>query len=239
MGEILEKLQSEPFLPNYERGGIEEFVIKRDCIVLMNRQAIVYWSVVTITVVFAVLDSAYSRIKSDDYHNWKFEYSRVTIFNTTYSPNYELASFYQNASWFPIGWTFAVSDLLTVTVLAHITCQLKILQTFIRKMIVNSNKRMMQLHVGGVMCLFFEIILISYWGNEVTLESQNVLKACYDMEFYGADVRFQKGLILMMERSKRPITFTAGKFSALTLGTFIWIARTSYSYMMILRRVND
>ncbi|XP_031345781.1 uncharacterized protein LOC116172672 [Photinus pyralis] len=296
MGEILERLQSEPFLPNSERGGVEEFVIKRDYIVLMDRQAIMYWAVVTITVVFALLDSIYWRIRSDDHHDWRFEYGRVTMFNTTYSPNYEVASFYQNLSWFPIGWTFATSDLLTVTVLAHITCQLKILQTFIRKMIKNSRNRMEQdvilgaragtdaseipwkylrptlkeavtyhlavfdiankieenfnllvllivlsgiVLIGSLLYKLNGIILISYWGNEVTLASQNVRNACYEVEFYGADVRFQKGIVLIMERSKKPITFTAGKFSALTLGTFIWIARTSYSYLMILRRVNN
>lgn len=107
-------------------------------------QAIVYWTVITVTVIFALLDAAYSRMRSDDYHHWKFEYGRVTMFNTTYSPNYEIASLYQNISWFPIGWTFSISDLLTVTVLAHLTCQLKILQNSIRNIIPNSYRRMMK-----------------------------------------------------------------------------------------------
>ncbi|KAF5286590.1 hypothetical protein FQA39_LY16273 [Lamprigera yunnana] len=142
MKNVLLKLQSGIFLPNGDRGGVEEVLIKGRCILMMNMQVYFYWGVVTITVIFAVVDSAFSRITNDDYHNWKFEYSKVTMFNTSYSPNYEIASFYQNASWFPIGWTFAVSDLLTVTVLAHITCQLKILQVFITKIIENCYKWM-------------------------------------------------------------------------------------------------
>lgn len=73
------------------------------------------------------------------------------------------------------------------------------------------------------MCIICEISLICYWGNEISLESQNVIHACYDVNFFGSDVRFQKALFLIMERSKRPITLTAGKFSPLTLGTFLWV----------------
>ncbi|KAF5299814.1 hypothetical protein FQR65_LT09336 [Abscondita terminalis] len=290
MNDVLYKLQNGIFLPDVNRGGIEEVVLKNKCIRMMNMQAYLYWGVVTVTVIFAVIDSIYSRIASDDYHDWKFEYGRVTMFNTSYSPNYEIASIYQNGSWFTVGWTFAISDLLTVTVLAHITCQLQILQVFIKKIISNCYKEMKKdgltvhkhkdasqipykylhrflkqaveyhlsvfdlaknientfnllilvivlsgivligslvyklngLHFGGACCIFFEIVLISYWGNEVSLESQNVIKACYDVKFYGTDLRFQKGLFIMMERSKRPITFTVGKFSPLTLGTFLW-----------------
>ncbi|KAK4878144.1 hypothetical protein RN001_010650 [Aquatica leii] len=142
MAEALEKLQSGIFLPNKDRGGVEEVFLKAKCVQMMNRQAYVYWAVVTVTVIFALIDSGYSRIFNEDYHHWKFEYSKVTMFNTSYSPNYEIAMLYQNGSWFSIGWTFAISDLLTVTVLAHITCQLKILQVFIKKIIRNNYKAM-------------------------------------------------------------------------------------------------
>lgn len=62
-----------------------------------------------------------------------------------------------------------------------------------------------------------------YWGNEVALESQAVAKACYDVDFVGTDIQFQKGLALIIKRSHKPVNMTAGKFTKLSLKMYAWV----------------
>lgn len=75
-----------------------------------------------------------------------------------------------------------------------------------------------------LMVISVEVFMYSYWGNEIQLNSQAVAQACYEATFIGTDVRFQKGLILFMQRSQRPIKLTAGKFVFLSLNTFMSVS---------------
>ncbi|KAF2887354.1 hypothetical protein ILUMI_18819 [Ignelater luminosus] len=58
-----------------------------------------------------------------------------------------------------------------------------------------------------------QTILICFWGEQVINESQLVANAVFDMDFVGTDVRFQKGLILIMQRSQKPVTLTANRYA--------------------------
>lgn len=81
----------------------------------------------------------------------------------------------------------------------------------------------------GIYCISaFQLLLLSYWGHRVLEESQAVADVCYQIDFVGSDTRFQKGLQLMIERSQRPIYFTAGKFSQVTLSNFVSVRRPFY-----------
>lgn len=94
---------------------------------------------------------------------------------------------------------------------------------------------------------FFYLIFVTiqvfsfcFWGNEVTLESQNVGQAAYEANFVGSDVDFQKGLALIMHRSLKPVYITAGKFANLSIQTFVGVSfingRETYSlYTEILK----
>lgn len=58
----------------------------------------------------------------------------------------------------------------------------------------------------------------------VTFQSTDLGEACYMTQWYEFDLQSQKTILTIMERSKRPVVLTAGKFFSLTLGT---LARVS------------
>lgn len=62
-----------------------------------------------------------------------------------------------------------------------------------------------------------------YWGNQVRLESEKVAIACSQVDFVGTDVQFQKSLCLIIRRCQKPIVLTAGKFTTLSLQTYVWV----------------
>ncbi|KAK5650739.1 hypothetical protein RI129_001768 [Pyrocoelia pectoralis] len=81
----------------------------------------------------------------------------------------------------------------------------------------------------------FHITILSYIGNEVTLESEKVGVACSEINYVGENLKFQKAIILIIERSQRPIRPTIGKLADLSLLTFVSILRGMVSYIIVLR----
>ncbi|KAK4879818.1 hypothetical protein RN001_007964 [Aquatica leii] len=83
-----------------------------------------------------------------------------------------------------------------------------------------------------------QVLIICYWGQQVTNESELVANAVFDSNFEGTDLRFQKALTLTMIRCQKPIHISAGKFADVGLPTFAWIMRTSYSAFMVVYNKN-
>ncbi|KAJ3649486.1 hypothetical protein Zmor_021226 [Zophobas morio] len=66
--------------------------------------------------------------------------------------------------------------------------------------------------------------------------SNNELRdAIYLGPWYRYDVKIRKTLLIIMERSKVPITLTAGKVVNLDYGIFTWALKTSYSLIAVLK----
>ena len=63
-----------------------------------------------------------------------------------------------------------------------------------------------------------------YWGNEVTLEAQHVAHAVAEMDWVDLPLDVQKGLVLVIARSQRPIYMTAGKFVPLSMIMFMSVS---------------
>ncbi|XP_031329182.1 odorant receptor 94a-like isoform X2 [Photinus pyralis] len=82
--------------------------------------------------------------------------------------------------------------------------------------------------------LMFQITLYCSYGNEVTIQSYRVLEACYMTEWVYRGPKVRQNLFLIMERSKRPMVMTAGKFVNLSLSSLVSVFRSAASYAMVL-----
>lgn len=65
-----------------------------------------------------------------------------------------------------------------------------------------------------------------YYGNEITLASVSISDACYDANFVGTNLSYQKDLLIIMQRSQKPVNHTIGKFANLTLTAFVSVSIT-------------
>lgn len=79
---------------------------------------------------------------------------------------------------------------------------------------------MVNLTFGAILVNF----ICSYWGNEMIQQYSAIADACYEVDFVGIDRRFQKGLCMIIQRSQKPIKFTVGKFTPLTLNNFVMVS---------------
>ncbi|KAF2886817.1 hypothetical protein ILUMI_19356, partial [Ignelater luminosus] len=87
-----------------------------------------------------------------------------------------------------------------------------------------------------------QTLVICYWGEQVLNESQLVGDSVFETNFFGADTRFQKALILVICRSQSATAITAKKFTVIGISTFTWVSnpktnilQKSYTAYMVLR----
>ncbi|XP_023030097.2 odorant receptor Or1 [Leptinotarsa decemlineata] len=86
-----------------------------------------------------------------------------------------------------------------------------------------------------IMTMLMQVFLYCYYGTMLYEESNTLTTAIYESEWYNYDHRSKKCLLTLMERAKRPIKQTAGKFFDLSLETFTMILRRSYSLLAVLQ----
>lgn len=69
------------------------------------------------------------------------------------------------------------------------------------------------------------LFLVCYYGTILSLSSKSIADACFEINFIGSDIRFQKYLLLIMARSQKPVRLTAGGFAELSMVIFVWVLK--------------
>ncbi|XP_072937498.1 odorant receptor 2a-like [Epargyreus clarus] len=87
-----------------------------------------------------------------------------------------------------------------------------------------------------ILCILTELFLYCYYGNELTVESEQIAGAAYAARWAGAGVRVRRSLLLLMVRARRPLRPAAGLVVALSLDTFLKIIKSSYTFYAVLRQ---
>ncbi|XP_044258923.1 odorant receptor Or1-like [Tribolium madens] len=85
-----------------------------------------------------------------------------------------------------------------------------------------------------LLTMLLEIFLYCYFGSTLYEESNSLTNAVCMGKWYNYDLQSKKLLIILMERSKKPIVVTAGKILDLSLVTFTTIIRRAYSLLAVL-----
>ncbi|XP_063912022.1 odorant receptor Or1-like [Zophobas morio] len=89
--------------------------------------------------------------------------------------------------------------------------------------------------VSYLTILLVQIYFYCYYGTILYEESNSIINAVYMGNWYDYDAESKRDLILLMERSQRPIVVTAGKILDLSVTTFTTILRRSYSLLAVLK----
>ncbi|GAB1867161.1 Odorant receptor [Camponotus japonicus] len=84
-------------------------------------------------------------------------------------------------------------------------------------------------------CMFIQIYIYCWSGNEVILKSKNVGDAVYHMDWPLLSVSEKKDLLIIMIRSTIPIKFTSSFLITLSLQSYSNILKTSYSVFNLLQ----
>lgn len=72
--------------------------------------------------------------------------------------------------------------------------------------------------------MLFQLLCYCWHGNEVQLVSGEIASNVFDIDWIVMNESVKNSLLLIMMRSQRPNFFTAGKFSLLSLQTFMTVS---------------
>ncbi|KAL0112569.1 hypothetical protein PUN28_012111 [Cardiocondyla obscurior] len=85
-------------------------------------------------------------------------------------------------------------------------------------------------------CMFAQIFVYCWAGNEVILKSANTGDAIYRMDWPSLSVNDRKELLMVMVRSTNPIKFTSSFLITMSLQSYSNILKMSYSAFNILQK---
>ncbi|KAK9703353.1 7tm Odorant receptor [Popillia japonica] len=80
-------------------------------------------------------------------------------------------------------------------------------------------------------CVTFSQLAAYHWlGNEIMHKSNNVIEACYLSKWYRLDGKSQKGILLLMERAKRPLIIKSYTIIYISLESLAIVSVTTLNY---------
>ncbi|XP_032667591.1 uncharacterized protein LOC116842453 [Odontomachus brunneus] len=85
-------------------------------------------------------------------------------------------------------------------------------------------------------CMFIQIYIFCWAGNEVILKSSSIGNAVYQTDWCMLPTSEKKDLLMIMKRSAFPIKFTSSFLIILSLESFSGILKTSYSAFSVLQQ---
>nr|QJX74303.1 odorant receptor 23 [Ceracris kiangsu] len=121
---------------------------------------------------------------------------------------------------------FVVSVLVLCVVLFQTSSELETLTAFVRFLVY-------------LLELLLQIFIYCWVAHQIFEESEHVGEAAYNSDWPDGSASYKAALRLVMRRSQRPITISAGTIYAIDRTTFVSIVNASYSYYAVLRQINN
>ncbi|KAK9739614.1 7tm Odorant receptor [Popillia japonica] len=129
-----------------------------------------------------------------------------------------------------------LEEIFTNVILAQVMISLIVFCTCI---FLVSNLPMMSFNFAAEMIYMIaiecQLLIYCVFGNKVTVSSSNISSSIYNGDWYSTSTSFKRSMLITMSRMQKPIYFTIGKFTPLTLSTFLTISRASYSFFAVLK----
>ncbi|XP_023934502.2 odorant receptor 4-like [Bicyclus anynana] len=79
-----------------------------------------------------------------------------------------------------------------------------------------------------------QVGILCWYADDIFTSSSGVANAVYESGWYNSNIRCQRALMILMQRSQKPLYFTAYKFRSITMSTYSSILTSSYSYFTLL-----
>ncbi|XP_046472631.1 odorant receptor 10-like isoform X1 [Neodiprion pinetum] len=88
-----------------------------------------------------------------------------------------------------------------------------------------------------VVAMVIEVYVYCQCGNEIEIESSKISQSAYNAQWTSSSEPVKRMLLIIMLRAQRPVEFTVGKFVKLSLRTLVSVVQGSFSYFMVLRKM--
>ncbi|XP_050553229.1 odorant receptor 4-like [Spodoptera frugiperda] len=122
---------------------------------------------------------------------------------------------------------FSVVNLINVLLSSVNICCVMFTIVFLDSWMEMSNK----FYLGAALT---QIFIVCWYADDIYRASVGVADAVYESGWYKSNTRCRRAMLVVLQRSQRPLYFTALKFRAITMITYSSILTTAYSYFTLL-----
>ncbi|XP_031337450.1 odorant receptor 43a-like [Photinus pyralis] len=88
-------------------------------------------------------------------------------------------------------------------------------------------------------CAFTEMLVFALVGQTLINKSEELRQNIFESPWYMCDVNYQKYILMLLMRTGRSTSVRVGKLAPMSLPMFLWILKTAFSYLTVLRQVTD
>ncbi|KAG5678334.1 hypothetical protein PVAND_008019 [Polypedilum vanderplanki] len=89
-----------------------------------------------------------------------------------------------------------------------------------------------------LLALLFLMYMICYRGNDIEEKSKQLMNDLFSCEWYQAELKIQKIIIILMENFKKPMILKAFGFNAINLEFFLQVLKIAYSMYAVLKHLH-
>ncbi|XP_049766108.1 odorant receptor Or2-like [Schistocerca cancellata] len=93
--------------------------------------------------------------------------------------------------------------------------------------------------LGYLTFMLSQLLFYCWFGDDMLSKSERVALAAYRCAWPGAPPHFQRALLLVSMRARKPLTLRAGKFFVFSRQAFVQVMNVSYSYFTVLRSLSE
>ncbi|XP_063906583.1 odorant receptor 23a-like [Zophobas morio] len=232
-----------------------------ECIWVCRRNSIVYFYGMLLVMIVWYFPVFFIKGRQLPLHLWlPYDPSSTTV-------NYYFTLVYMAAAIAYDGYCGTIMDPLIAGLTYHATAQLKILKYNLKHLDKhlehNSSKSLYTnmknvslgaysvsllevplnsieafTYTGAIFSVSIQIYFHCHYGTLLFEENNGLIKEIYMGPWYKYDTEIRKHLLIVMERSKRPLLITAGKVVDVTVKTFVSVLKTSYSLIAAFNNYN-
>ncbi|XP_075986147.1 odorant receptor 4-like [Anticarsia gemmatalis] len=122
---------------------------------------------------------------------------------------------------------FSVINLINVLLSSVNICFVMFAIVFLDSWMELSNK----FYLGAVLT---QMGIVCWYADDIYRASVGVADAVYESGWYKSNTQSRRAMLVVLQRSQKPLYFTALKFRAITMTTYSSILTTAYSYFTLL-----
>ncbi|KAJ9590616.1 hypothetical protein L9F63_016386 [Diploptera punctata] len=90
-----------------------------------------------------------------------------------------------------------------------------------------------------LLTVIFQLALQCAYGSNLMTESESVYNAVYSSDWYNQSNQYKQFARMMIMHAQKPVKIMAGRFGVMSLPLFAGMMRSSYSYIALLRQMQE
>nr|WCC57427.1 odorant receptor 30 [Papilio glaucus] len=132
-----------------------------------------------------------------------------------------------------------LQQILSVSLFVQFGMASAVICVILCGMFLHTSRESLIFMISYLFAMTLQIFVPAYLGSILSSESEELVFAAYCAEWLPQSKAFKSSINLFLTRTNRKMSITALKMFPLSLDTFTWIMKTAYSFLTLIRNIQN